>query len=356
MNSRIPFVENSLYRFESDGMGIYAAVERDCPRDDIRRHGKPDGAWLPRVGPKFPGAVSYFTETGLAKYVGSGLMSWHCKVVQHKATILETRLKGKALYADRFQVICDPKEIELHQNLDLIIEDTPSKRRGVVFWDFDGTLAHSTPMWSRAAQEVLAALKPNHSFDLNKLKKLFGEVFPWHNHQREHKDQTGSERWWPWIEDTFYKCFIDIGVSDSVAKEAATRIKTTVLDPHSYRVIDGAIVTLAKLRSAGWRHAIISNHVPELSSIVESLGLGVFFDQVISSGNIGYEKPHRSTFEHAVKSFGSESEPMWMIGDNPRADIEGAQQLGIPGILVKNPAKNLPHACSLSDILSQIKI
>lgn len=66
-------MEKTFYRVMVQGEGIYAVVDRDCPKDDSRREGKPDGSWLKKVGKDFPGAVSYWTSAGLEKYktVGS---------------------------------------------------------------------------------------------------------------------------------------------------------------------------------------------------------------------------------------------------------------------------------------------
>lgn len=70
-----------IYRFVCDDIGIYEAVDKNCSRDDKRRDGKPDGSWLPKVGEKYPGAISFWTEKGLKKYHRSGLRDWHYSVV-----------------------------------------------------------------------------------------------------------------------------------------------------------------------------------------------------------------------------------------------------------------------------------
>jgi putative hydrolase of the HAD superfamily len=332
-------IDQHLYRFEANGLGIYAAVERDCPRDDGRRNGKPDGSWLPRVGPKYPGAISLFTETGLAKYWGSGLMHWHASVTAAPMRAWRATQQGAMHHRDRFQIITEPgnvsfvEEIEISQRFTTLNGDI----RGTIFWDFDGTLAVSSPLWGRAARAALEELAPKHAFDLHQLKSLFDSIFPWHNPHVDHEKHCCSETWWSWMEEIFRDCFIKIGAPNDVATSAATRVKAEVLNPHSYRVIDGAVTTLDFLRNAGWRHIIVSNHVPELESIVDGLGLKCHFDHVITSGVVGYEKPHRRMFDYAIELAGEQNKPMWMIGDNPIADIAGAKSLGIKGILFGKP-------------------
>lgn len=95
------------YRATVDSIGIYEAVERDCSRDDIRRQTKPDGGWLPRVGTKYPGAISYWTEFGWKVYSESGLFDWHKSVVNGEVRVERWYEKpGNVLYEDEYQVIC----------------------------------------------------------------------------------------------------------------------------------------------------------------------------------------------------------------------------------------------------------
>jgi len=99
-------MEEIFYRVTVQGEGIYAVVDRDCPKDDLRREGKPDGSWLKKVGKDFPGANSYWTNAGLEKYKQSGLFDWHQSMVQGKVTIEELAHKPKdILYEDEYQII-----------------------------------------------------------------------------------------------------------------------------------------------------------------------------------------------------------------------------------------------------------
>jgi hypothetical protein len=96
----------------SGNKGIYEAVEMDSPKEDSRRKSKPDGSWLPKVGKKYPGAVSYWSQEGLEKYAQSGLMDWHASVVNHPVQVLVIMDKPvEILYEDEYQIIVDPKEI-----------------------------------------------------------------------------------------------------------------------------------------------------------------------------------------------------------------------------------------------------
>ena len=84
---------------------MYAAVERYCPGSDVRRKDKPDGSWLPKVGKDYPGAVSFWTERGLERYIGSGLLGWHAAVVRGAIEVCVVD-SLRAFYRDPYQAIC----------------------------------------------------------------------------------------------------------------------------------------------------------------------------------------------------------------------------------------------------------
>ena len=100
-----------FYRVTVGDIGIYEAVDRDCPKGDPRRANKPDGGWLPKKGMDFPGAVSYWTEHGWKTYQDSGLYKWHTSVVSGKVMIEEIDERPEeVLYEDAYQIIV-PKRL-----------------------------------------------------------------------------------------------------------------------------------------------------------------------------------------------------------------------------------------------------
>ena len=100
-----------LYRFEHNGQGIYGAVDKFCPRNGRCRENKPDGSWLPKVGPRFPNAISFWTETGLDKYIRSGLLAWHLSVLPNEVTVQYCQLIDAPQYQDKYQVLSTPENV-----------------------------------------------------------------------------------------------------------------------------------------------------------------------------------------------------------------------------------------------------
>ena len=73
---------------------------------------------------------------------------------------------------------------------------------------------------------------------------------------------------------------------------------------------------------------IVSNHIPELPQLVEGLALARHFAAVVTSGIVGYEKPHEQMFE-AARAHTIPGKPVWMIGDNLVSDCLAVTRLGV---------------------------
>ncbi|RJQ21848.1 hypothetical protein C4580_01645 [Candidatus Woesearchaeota archaeon] len=106
-------MSEEFFRVIAGTQGIYAAVERDCPRNDARRKNKPDGSWLPKEGPKHPGAISFWKEFGLQKYIASGLLGWHAFVVKEPIQVQIISRPPKILHEDDYQIICIPADVQI---------------------------------------------------------------------------------------------------------------------------------------------------------------------------------------------------------------------------------------------------
>ena len=61
--------------------------------------------------------------------------------------------------------------------------------------------------------------------------------------------------------------------------------------------------------------------------------LAHFADCRLSSADMGYLKPHPAIFEAALNCLGVTVQEAVFVGDNPEADIAGAQSIGMKGVL-----------------------
>ena len=130
------------------------------------------------------------------------------------------------------------------------------------------------------------------------------------------------------------RAYVTAGTDEQTAVLAAARVRDVYVDAQFWTVFDDTRPALRRLRDQGWRNVILSNHVPELGDLVGRLGLAALIDVVVTSAVTGYEKPHPAMFEIALE-LSDHPDRVWMIGDNPVADIAGATAVGIPAILVR---------------------
>jgi len=126
-----------------------------------------------------------------------------------------------------------------------------------------------------------------------------------------------------------------LGVSPDTAGRAAGLVRSLYPDPAYWRLFDDAVPALDELSGRGWRHVLVSNHVPELEEILACLGIPGRFQAIINSAVTGYEKPHPEAFRLALAAAGQPTR-VWMIGDSLAADVAGAQSAGIDAILVRS--------------------
>lgn len=203
----------------------------------------------------------------------------------------------------------------------------------VVLWDFDGTLAYRDGMWRGCLVEALAEVAPGHGVIGADLAPGLQDGFPWHRPEIGHPGLNSPDAWWGALQPLFVEAYVGAGVEAPLAARAARGVRARYTDVSRWTVFPGSVAALEKLAAAGWQHVIVSNHVPELDGLLRDLGLDRYFAAVVNSSLVGWEKPHRRIFEVALELAGS-PERVWMVGDNPVADVGGARALGIPGILV----------------------
>ena len=216
--------------------------------------------------------------------------------------------------------------------------------RGVIFWDFDGTLAYREGMWAATLLEVLDERVPGHGVTRDGLRPFLSVGFPWHEPERPHLDLAEAAAWWASLERVLARAYVSAGVASAQAADLARLVRARYVDPSRWRAYDDAMPTLTRLRDLGWRQAILSNHVPELPALVEALGLGGQVERVICSAATGYEKPHPEAYRGALAAMGDPG-AAWMIGDSFMADVLGAEKAGLRGILVRTRDERARWCC-----------
>ncbi len=159
-----------------------------------------------------------------------------------------------------------------------------------------------------------------------------------------------ADQWWNELSPIVEKAFAAVGVETSLAKRMGREVRVAYAGAKQWRLYDDIIPALTQLFRASWTHLLLSNHVPELSEILDRLQINTFFAQVFNSAETGYEKPHLKAYQ-AVLEAAEDAESVWIVGDSVIAAIAGAAAAGIPGILVRKHHADAMYQC---DGLSQV--
>ena len=106
--------------------------------------------------------------------------------------------------------------------------------------------------------------------------------------------------------------------------------------PHAWRLFPDVPAALEQLAQIAPLH-ILSNFDLRLIPILEGLQIAPFFRTITLSSQAGASKPHPRIFQHALAQAGIPPHAALHIGDEKRADLEGATQAGLHAYLLDRP-------------------
>jgi HAD superfamily hydrolase (TIGR01662 family) len=131
---------------------------------------------------------------------------------------------------------------------------------------------------------------------------------------------------------------VDIG--DTLVRQQVDDVRTmSKLDLVAF---DDAAPMLAELKSAGYRICILSNtsqsDEAEVDRALVDLGLAPYIDAIVTSVDVGVEKPDARMFRRALERLGCGPHEAVMVGDDLRKDVVGAAAVGMATIHLRRCA------------------
>jgi putative hydrolase of the HAD superfamily len=125
------------------------------------------------------------------------------------------------------------------------------------------------------------------------------------------------------------------GIPDEEILEHGARFQRIHRESTLWRVVrPGTFETLERLKSRGFKLAIVSNAEGQVESDATRFGLAPFFDTIIDSHVVGVAKPDPRIFHIALERLGIAPEEARFAGDIYSIDMVGARAAGIKGALI----------------------
>jgi HAD superfamily hydrolase (TIGR01662 family) len=110
--------------------------------------------------------------------------------------------------------------------------------------------------------------------------------------------------------------------------------------------VPGAADALRWCKASGLRVVLVTNTLSRGDAEVlrdwQRVGLSDVIDGFVSSHDAGWRKPHPAIYERAIRLAAVAPGEAFMVGDDPIADVQGAQAFGLRAVLRRTTARPLP--------------
>lgn len=193
-----------------------------------------------------------------------------------------------------------------------------------VLFDLDDTLTRSNLIYGKSLRYASAYLASMYNLDIDEFYKLA---------QEKH---SLVSRNFPSVHTRHSRILVFRMALDEMVGRYDLSLLPEVEDMYwdyfmeNMTLYDGVIETLTKIRTKGIRMAIVSDGSLSLRiRKVKASGLLEYFDEIIASEEVIFEKPFSAIFTLALTKLDVDADEALMIGNNYKNDIRGAQMVGI---------------------------
>lgn len=212
----------------------------------------------------------------------------------------------------------------------IVVEIEP-KVLAVIF-DFDDTLNDLRQGIAHAHRSLAKHMFERYGvFEATTLKMLY-EI----DHEHSLKASGASPRYYDrhlWFELYFKR--LGINVSGKEIDDAVDRYWKAILSkarsmPHAKQVLRklSGNCLLALMTDSDGKKSIKMQRL-------ETTGLSKYLDVVMTSDDVGQNKPNKRFYDILLKKLGVSAERCVMVGDKPQADLELAKKLGMSTVWMK---------------------
>lgn len=101
-------------------------------------------------------------------------------------------------------------------------------------------------------------------------------------------------------------------------------------------IIGGALEILELLKKNGFSHYVLTHRGKTTLSVLEQLGIKLYFDEILTSESGFARKPDPDALEYLIRTHKLDPQRTYYVGDR-QLDMACAKNAGISGILLRRP-------------------
>lgn len=127
----------------------------------------------------------------------------------------------------------------------------------------------------------------------------------------------------------------------------------------TFTLFDDVLSTLKTLKAQGFILGLLTNYNKDMNPICYELGLEPWLDFVVTSGEVGSDKPNPPIFLAALQRAGVSAAEAVHVGDQYQVDVVGARGVGIRPILIDRynfypEVSDCPRISRLAEIVGHL--
>lgn len=146
-----------------------------------------------------------------------------------------------------------------------------------------------------------------------------------------------------------------IGCEKTECKEIGDKLRyETWGNPMNYRLYDDVLPTLKSLQEANVFVACVSNEDGWLSNFFDHFEIRKYFRFILTSQEVGYEKPNPIIFQEALDVADIEPVEVLFVGDSVISDYYGSKAVGMKPLLIDREHKNQDDSVVSVDNLEKL--
>jgi putative hydrolase of the HAD superfamily len=218
-----------------------------------------------------------------------------------------------------------------------------------ISFDFGGTLVYHEKEGHIVYYEILKEL--GFDVELDYLKKAHENARNWWTKEKQRTQKIWTEDVWHY---SVQRMLSNLTLPSS--RELASKICGLWPRRVALKTYEDVKSTLEKLKQRKFKLIIVSNVSSNrnLQSYLTRVELESYFDTLVGSGSVGYEKPNPEIFKLASKLSNTPFTRMMHVGDSYREDYLGAVSIGIKAVLLDRKGVHSDKQCQKISRLSEL--